>query len=154
MNEFDCRDGYKLSAVCEPTHHSTMVFNTFMLMQLFNQFNCRCLQDRNIFRGLFDGYPVLLCAWTACIVIQVRIHVIVLVLRSLFLRIQVFSSESFAWSISSIDLLVHILPPYSSSSKHKMANIHSSGTPPLLQKVIFVQLEDPPPLPPTEVLTD
>lgn len=48
----DMRDGYDESSVCRPTQHGTMVFTTFIFMQLFNEINCRRVQDRNVFYGL------------------------------------------------------------------------------------------------------
>lgn len=51
----DMRDGYEESSVCRPTQHKTMVFTTFVFMQLFNEINCRRLQDRNVFYGLLYG---------------------------------------------------------------------------------------------------
>lgn len=41
----DMRDGYDESSVCRPTQHGTMVFTTFIFMQLFNEINCRRVQD-------------------------------------------------------------------------------------------------------------
>lgn len=51
----DMRDGYDESSVCRPTQHGTMVFTTFVFMQLFNEINCRRVQDRNVFHGLLYG---------------------------------------------------------------------------------------------------
>lgn len=49
------RNGYDESSVCRPTQHGTMVFTTFVFMTLFNEINCRRLQDRNVFKGLLYG---------------------------------------------------------------------------------------------------
>jgi len=39
-----------------PSRHYTMVFNTFVVMQIFNFFNARTLEDEvNIFEGLSDS---------------------------------------------------------------------------------------------------
>ena len=51
----DMRDGYDESSVCRPTQHGTMVFTTFVFMQLFNEINCRRVQDRNVFHGVLYG---------------------------------------------------------------------------------------------------
>ena len=51
----DMRNGYDESSVCRPTQHGTMVFTTFVFMTLFNEINCRRLQDRNVFKGLLYG---------------------------------------------------------------------------------------------------
>lgn len=49
----DTRNGYGVTSICKPSQHATMVFTSFILMQLFNEVNCRRVQDRNVF--LFKG---------------------------------------------------------------------------------------------------
>lgn len=51
----DMRNGYEESSVCRPTQHGTMVFTTFVFMTLFNEINCRRVQDRNVFDGILHG---------------------------------------------------------------------------------------------------
>lgn len=37
-----------------PSEHYTVVFNTFVLMQIFNEFNARNINgERNVFEGVF-----------------------------------------------------------------------------------------------------
>ena len=72
----DMRNGYEESSVCRPTQHKTMVFTTFVFMQLFNEINCRRLQDRNVFSGLLYGKLrdinfVFIIVWIASMGIQV-----------------------------------------------------------------------------------
>ena len=73
----DLKDGYQASTLCTPTQHSTMVFTTFVFMQLFNEINCRQVQDRNVFYGVLYGKPsdvncVFIAIWIICVGIQVR----------------------------------------------------------------------------------
>ncbi|KAI6218391.1 Calcium-transporting ATPase [Aphelenchoides fujianensis] len=47
----------------DPTEHFTMVFNTFVMMTLFNEINARKIHNqRNIFAGLFTNW-MNLCIW-------------------------------------------------------------------------------------------
>ncbi|KAL9972964.1 hypothetical protein ACROYT_G019365 [Oculina patagonica] len=74
----DMRDGYEESSVCRPTQHKTMLFTTFVFMQLFNEINCRRLQDRNVFYGLLYGKLkdinfVFIVIWVATFGIQIII---------------------------------------------------------------------------------
>jgi len=40
-----------------PTKHGTILFNTFVWMQIFNEINSRkCHGERNVFKGIFDNY--------------------------------------------------------------------------------------------------
>ena len=53
-------DYYDLLNFYGPSRHFTMVFNTFVVLQIFNFFNCRKIQDElNILEGIFL-YNVLL----------------------------------------------------------------------------------------------
>ena len=75
----DMRDGYEESSVCRPTQHKTMVFTTFVFMQLFNEINCRRVQDRNVFYGLLYGKLkdinfVFIIIWIATFGIQVMFN--------------------------------------------------------------------------------
>jgi Ca2+ transporting ATPase len=49
----------------EPTakaHHYTILFNTFVMMQVFNEINCRKIQpdEYNVFAGFFNNFFFLL----------------------------------------------------------------------------------------------
>jgi Ca2+ transporting ATPase len=55
------------------TRHFTIVFNTFVMMTLFNELNARKIHgERNIFKGLFKN-PIFYCIWIATMAAQVVI---------------------------------------------------------------------------------
>ena len=52
---FDIEDGSGLFA--EPTEHFTIIFNTFVFMQIFNEFNARKVHgERNVFTNIHTNY--------------------------------------------------------------------------------------------------
>uniref|UniRef100_A0AC34QK17 Calcium-transporting ATPase n=1 Tax=Panagrolaimus sp. JU765 TaxID=591449 RepID=A0AC34QK17_9BILA len=56
-----------------PTEHFTIVFNTFVMMTLFNEINARKIHgERNIFHGLFTN-PIFYTIWIATMILQVLI---------------------------------------------------------------------------------
>jgi P-type Ca2+ transporter type 2B len=55
-----------------PTQHFTVIFNTFVLMTLFNEFNARKIHgQRNIFDGIFTN-PIFYSIWIGTCLSQVR----------------------------------------------------------------------------------
>ncbi|XP_051854545.1 plasma membrane calcium-transporting ATPase 4 isoform X1 [Antechinus flavipes] len=51
---FDIDSGRKAPLNSPPTQHYTIIFNTFVLMQLFNEINARKIHgERNVFEGIF-----------------------------------------------------------------------------------------------------
>lgn len=67
---FDIEDGTKLDCP-RPTIHFTMIFNTFVLMTLFNEVNARKIHgQRNILEGLHKNY-LFLGIWFGTIISQV-----------------------------------------------------------------------------------
>ncbi|XP_050517165.1 plasma membrane calcium-transporting ATPase 1-like [Diabrotica virgifera virgifera] len=55
------------------TQHFTMIFNTFVMMTLFNEFNARKIHgQRNIFEGIFTN-PIFYTIWIATCIAQVGI---------------------------------------------------------------------------------
>ncbi|CAL8074335.1 unnamed protein product [Calicophoron daubneyi] len=59
--------------VHEPTQHFTLLFNTFVLMTLFNEFNCRKIHgQRNVFSGLQRNI-LFVIIWFATFILQVII---------------------------------------------------------------------------------
>jgi len=53
---FDIDNGRTLSLHSAPTQHFTMVFNTFVLMQIFNEINARKIHgERDVFTGIFTN---------------------------------------------------------------------------------------------------
>uniref|UniRef100_A0A336KVS7 Calcium-transporting ATPase n=1 Tax=Culicoides sonorensis TaxID=179676 RepID=A0A336KVS7_CULSO len=56
-----------------PTQHFTVIFNTFVFMTLFNEFNARKIHgQRNIFEGIFTN-PIFYSIWITTVVSQVVI---------------------------------------------------------------------------------
>ncbi|CAF1619388.1 unnamed protein product, partial [Didymodactylos carnosus] len=54
----------------KPSEQFTVVFNSFVLMTLFNEINCRKLHgERNVFSGLLRN-PFFYCIWIGCFVAQ------------------------------------------------------------------------------------
>ncbi|XP_036034920.1 plasma membrane calcium-transporting ATPase 1-like isoform X2 [Onychomys torridus] len=53
---FDIDSGRSAPLQAPPSQHYTIVFNTFVLMQLFNEINARKIHDeRNVFEGIFNN---------------------------------------------------------------------------------------------------
>jgi len=53
--------------------HFTIVFNTFVMMTLFNEINARKIHgERNIFQGLLTN-PIYYCIWIGTMISQVLI---------------------------------------------------------------------------------
>lgn len=67
---FDILDGFHSDSFCKPTQHTSIVFTTFVFMQLFNEINARMLQERNVFTGIHKNY-VFLIIWLGQAVMQV-----------------------------------------------------------------------------------
>lgn len=56
-----------------PTQHFTVIFNSFVFMTLFNEFNARKIHgQRNIFEGIFTN-PIFYSIWITTVVSQVII---------------------------------------------------------------------------------
>lgn len=65
----------------EPTQHFTVIFNTFVMMTLFNEFNARKIHgQRNIFQGIFTN-PIFYSIWVGTCVSQVGIYTFFLFAR-------------------------------------------------------------------------
>ena len=70
---FDIEDGYLEATRCKPTTHSSLVFNTFVMLQLFNEINSRKVHgERNVFKGITRN-PIFLIIMGGTFVVQVRI---------------------------------------------------------------------------------
>lgn len=55
-NLFDIDSGRNTPLHAPPSEHYTIVFNTFVLMQIFNEFNARKIHgERNVFEGVFNN---------------------------------------------------------------------------------------------------
>lgn len=67
---FDIDDGFRSAMSCKPGQHSSVVFTTFVFMQLFNEINSRMLQERNVFTGIHKNYGFLII-WVAQAAMQI-----------------------------------------------------------------------------------
>lgn len=55
-----------------PTQHFTVIFNTFVMMTLFNEFNARKIHgQRNVFQGIFTN-PIFYSIWIVTCLSQVN----------------------------------------------------------------------------------
>jgi Ca2+ transporting ATPase len=69
---FDVDNGIPKDATAfKPTQHFTMIFNSFVLMTLFNEVNSRKIHgERNIFKGFFSN-PIFYGIWIVTLCLQV-----------------------------------------------------------------------------------
>ena len=68
---FDIEDGFTATTMCKATPHSAMIFNTFVLMQLFNEINSRKVHgERNVFEGIFRN-PIFVGIMVGTFIVQV-----------------------------------------------------------------------------------
>lgn len=57
-----------------PSQHFTVIFNSFVMMTLFNEFNARKIHgQRNIFEGIFTN-PIFYTIWVGTCLSQVNIY--------------------------------------------------------------------------------
>lgn len=66
----DIEDGFQVETLCKPSMHSSLVFTTFVFMQLFNQINCREVHGRNVFQGIHRNISFVII-WLTEVVVQV-----------------------------------------------------------------------------------
>lgn len=67
----DIPTGRNAKAGSEPTQHFTVIFNTFVMMTLFNEINARKIHgQRNVFEGLFTN-PIFYGIWIGTALSQV-----------------------------------------------------------------------------------
>ncbi|KAI3382101.1 hypothetical protein SNEBB_009653 [Seison nebaliae] len=70
---FDIVPGMNQGGSPRPTVHFTMIFNTFVMMTVFNEINARKIHgQRNVFQGLFSNY-IFVGIWITTIIGQVLI---------------------------------------------------------------------------------
>lgn len=73
---FDIDSGLYAGLNAPPSQHFTIIFNTFVMMTLFNELNSRKIHgERNIFEGLFTN-PIFYSIIIITAVSQVRPHYI------------------------------------------------------------------------------
>lgn len=69
---FDIDSGRNAPLHGPPSEHYTIVFNTFVLMQIFNELNARKIHgERNVFEGIFNN-PIFCSIVLGTLIIQVR----------------------------------------------------------------------------------
>lgn len=69
----DIDSGRKADISDPPSVHFTIIFNTFVMMTLFNEINARMIHgQRNIFRGIFTN-PIFYCIWISTLAAQIFI---------------------------------------------------------------------------------
>jgi hypothetical protein len=57
----------------KPSQHFTIIFNTFVMMTLFNEFNARKIHgQRNVFEGIFTN-PIFYTIWIFTCLAQVSV---------------------------------------------------------------------------------
>jgi len=67
----DIDDGKYAAHNAAPSEHFTVIFNTFVMMTLFNEVNARKIHgQRNVFEGL-NRNPVFLAVWIGTFIGQV-----------------------------------------------------------------------------------
>lgn len=79
-----------------PTQHFTVIFNSFVMMTLFNEFNARKIHgQRNIFEGIFTNH-IFYTIWIGTCTAQVR-HTIIIII--FFLKQNVSASEQLNFNL-------------------------------------------------------
>lgn len=69
---FDIDNGRDAPLHAPPSEHYTIIFNTFVLMQLFNEINARKIHgERNVFDGIFAN-PIFCSIVLGTFAIQVK----------------------------------------------------------------------------------
>jgi len=69
---FDIDSGREVTLHAPPSQHFTIIFNTFVMMTLFNEINARKIHgQRNIFDGL-NRNPLFIGIWIGTVISQVR----------------------------------------------------------------------------------
>uniref|UniRef100_A0A0N5B1V3 Calcium-transporting ATPase n=1 Tax=Strongyloides papillosus TaxID=174720 RepID=A0A0N5B1V3_STREA len=70
---FNIKSGRYALLHSPPTQHFTIVFNSFVMMTLFNEINARKIHgERNIFSGIFSN-PIYYCIWISTFILQILI---------------------------------------------------------------------------------
>ncbi|XP_031563488.1 plasma membrane calcium-transporting ATPase 4-like isoform X2 [Actinia tenebrosa] len=68
---FDIEYGFEPTTRCKPTPHSAIIFNTFVMMQLFNEINSRMVHgERNVFKGIFRN-PIFVGIFVGTFIVQI-----------------------------------------------------------------------------------
>jgi magnesium-transporting ATPase (P-type) len=93
--------------------HMTLLFNTFIFLQIFNMINCRVVgaRDLNPFQHFFDNYTFATVFTVVCVV-QLSTTVWLNFMFDTVMLSPLMYGESFLWGASSllISLLVKLTP--------------------------------------------
>lgn len=72
-NFFNINTGRYAKLHAPPSQHFTIVFNSFVMMTLFNELNSRKIHgERNVFQGIFRN-PIFVGIWTGTFIIQASV---------------------------------------------------------------------------------
>ncbi|CAB3380994.1 Hypothetical predicted protein [Cloeon dipterum] len=78
-----------------PTQHMTVVFNTFVMMTLFNEINARKIHgQRNVFQGIFTN-PIFYGIWVSTFVLQI----LIIEFGSAFFSTKALSIDQWMWCL-------------------------------------------------------
>lgn len=67
----DIDSGREAKLCARPSQHFCIIFNTFVMMTLFNEINARKIHgQRNVFEGIFSNYAFV-CIWIGTFTVQV-----------------------------------------------------------------------------------
>ncbi|XP_053168884.1 plasma membrane calcium-transporting ATPase 1-like isoform X1 [Hemicordylus capensis] len=70
---FDIENGRTAAPEGPPTQHYTIVFNAFVMMQIFNEINARKVHgERNVFEGIFTN-SIFCCIFVGTLIVQILI---------------------------------------------------------------------------------
>ena len=102
---FDIETGIGKELRDDPTQHFTVVFNTFVFMQLFNEINARKIHgERNVFHNIFTNWIFLLV-----MISQTTVQVIIIQFGGIVFSTEGLSLDLWMWCIflGSFELVVN-----------------------------------------------
>lgn len=92
-----------------PSEHYTIIFNTFVLMQLFNEINARKIHgERNVFDGIFAN-PIFCSIVLGTFAVQVRLTHLIFLLFSMFSYVVVLVKCLWVFKKSAIEVQCNII---------------------------------------------
>ena len=92
---FDIDDGAHRELRADPTEHFTIIFNTFVLLQIFNEVNARKIHGEfNVFTGIFSNYIFL-----GVMVGQVSVQALIVEFGSLVFSTSGLSADLWLWCV-------------------------------------------------------
>ena len=101
---FDIDDGRGRELRAPPTEHFTVVFNTFVFLQLFNEINARKIHgERNVFTGIHKNYVFL-----AVLVGQTTVQILIVEFGGVVFSTKGLPVDLWLWCVflGSTELLV------------------------------------------------